>query len=93
MAGTASGATSALDQEYAWELDVGNLDDREDEHDGREPSEDELHFYDKDNKASIHAANVQAKKALQALLKRLRRKASRRFTSGFSALAANRDSN
>ena len=44
----------------------------EDEHDGREPSEDELHFFDSDNKAIIHAAHEQAQLALRILLKRLR---------------------
>jgi hypothetical protein len=53
-------------------LDAGFLDEREDEHDGREPSEDELHFYDEANRASIHAANMQAREALQNLLRRLR---------------------
>jgi hypothetical protein len=67
-------ATSAIDQDYSWDLDAGYSDDREHEHDGREPSEDEPHFYDRDNQANIHAANVQAKEALAALLKRLRSK-------------------
>jgi hypothetical protein len=66
------GATGAMDQGYAWDLDAGYLDDREDEHDGREPSEDEPHFYDETNRTSIHAAHEQAREALRALLKRLR---------------------
>jgi hypothetical protein len=66
------GSTTAFDQEFAWDLDAGNLDDREDEHDGREPSEDELHFYDEANRASIHNAHEQARLALRALLTRLR---------------------
>lgn len=31
------GATSAMDQECAWDLDAGHHDNREDEHDGSEP--------------------------------------------------------
>ena len=62
----------AFDQEFAWDLDTGLLDEREDEHDGREPSEDELHFYDEANRASIHATHEQARLALRVLLKRLR---------------------
>jgi hypothetical protein len=49
-----------VDQEYAW--------------DGREPSEDEPHFYSSENRASIHATNVQAREALLALLKRSRKR-------------------
>jgi hypothetical protein len=54
------GSTTAFDQEFAWDLDTGYLDEREDEHDGREPSEDELHFYDDSNRASIHNARAGA---------------------------------
>jgi hypothetical protein len=49
--------------------------DREDEHDGREWSEDEPYFYDEANRARIHAAHEQASTALQALLTRLRSRA------------------
>ena len=66
------GSTGSIDQAYAWDLDTGFLDDREHEHDGREPSEDELHFYDETNKACIHAAHEQARLALRTLLMRLR---------------------
>ena len=59
-------------------LNSGFLDDREEEHDGREPSEDEPHLYTKENRAAIHAANLQARKALQGLLKRLRRNTGER---------------
>jgi hypothetical protein len=68
------GATTAFDQEHAWDWDAGYLDDREHEHDGREPSEDEPHFYDEANKLSIHVAHEVAKLTLQALLNRLRAK-------------------
>jgi hypothetical protein len=62
--------TSAVDQEFAWDLHAGFVDECEDKHDGREPSEDELHFYDEANRASIHDAHEQARTALRALLKR-----------------------
>ena len=70
------GTTTAFDQECAWHRDAGYFDDREDEHDGREPSENELHFYDDANRASIHAAHQHAKEALRSLLKRLRARRS-----------------
>jgi hypothetical protein len=66
------GATTAFEQDYAWDLDAGHLDDQEEEHDGREPSEDELHFYTEPNKVHIHAAHKEAKRALRSLSKRLR---------------------
>jgi hypothetical protein len=75
------GATNAFDQEYAWNPDNGHLEDCEDEHDGRELSENELHFYDEENRASIHAAHEQARTALQALLKRLRTSSRARNTA------------
>ena len=48
------GATTALDQDYAWDFDAGR------------------NFYDDARRTSIHAAHEEARKALQALLKRLK---------------------
>jgi hypothetical protein len=55
------------------DLDTVYLDNRENEHDGSEPDEESFGpRYDAEARAEVHAANRQARAALQALLKRLR---------------------
>lgn len=65
------GNPEQMNQALAWDH-PGNRQELEDEHNGCEPTEDELHHCDRENRVSVHAAHEQARTALTALVKRLR---------------------
>jgi len=76
-----------MNQARAW-VHPGNRQELEEEHDGCEPEQDcdpslasEPPYYSEENRASIHAAHLHAKAALDALLKRLRLEPRKRLRS------------